>query len=125
MDKLKYNHFNDVSNNYIINDIENLYDEDDHLYSNTLCNNLCLYFSKCCKFCLIMNLYLNLSIKRGKIRALNKNKYQQENPDNIIKFLYCRIKCIDNLVKNLGCKKLCCCCNDDISGVPVYFCCDC
>lgn len=104
-------------------DIENsIYNEDDNLYNNTFCNNICLYFSNICKFCLIMNLYLNLSIKRAKIRSLKK---RLEN-DNLAKFHFscCRIKCFNYLTKKLGCNNDSCCVKDN-SDNTIYYCCDC
>ena len=46
-----------------------IYNEDELLYGQSWFNNLCLYFSNICHFCLVMNLYLSLAIKRSKFRV--------------------------------------------------------
>ena len=126
---------------------QQIYNEDDYLYSSNWCNNICLYFSNICHFCLVMNLYLSLAIKRSKFRSLKRNyerrgkkKKKEEDGeenkeeddenkemDDLIRFLCCRCKAFDWLVKRGQCQNACCCSlPDEESGTTVvYYCCDC
>ena len=42
---------------------------DDYCINNFF-NNFCLFFSNFCRFCLIMKLYLSLTLKSNKVRNL-------------------------------------------------------
>jgi hypothetical protein len=109
------------------NSSKQIFDEDDYLYGTSWCNNLCLYFSSMCHFCLIMNLYLSLAIKRSKFRILKK-KYQNEQcqKDDNLRFLCCRCKAFDQFVEWWGVQSTCCCSSPPgDSPDVVYFCCDC
>ena len=104
-----------------------VYNEDDIVYTSSCFNNLCLYFSNICHFCLVMNLYLNLAIKRSKFRSLKK---QLESEDNEIlettEFLCCRCKAFDQFVEWGGCQGVCCCSSkENQTTEQVYYCCDC
>ena len=105
MDNLK-NSIDKISKNRNkLHDIEkfeiehDIYNDDDDIYNNTFCNNICLYFSNVCKFCLVMNLYLNLSIKQAKLKSLRKKIKHKNNKHN---------SCC-NLVKNMYCIDTICC----------------
>lgn len=141
----------DLSENYIdclekrIDDhkykSDQIYNEDYFLNSSNCFNNICLYFSNLCHFCLIMNLYLSLTIKRLKFRSLkrtydkngnNKNlkAANEENDEigNIIRFLCCRCKLFDCFVRTFNCQDICCCSlpeNEEQNSTIVYYCCDC
>lgn len=104
-----------------------VYNEDEMLYTSSCFNNFCLYFSNMCHFCLVMNLYLNLAIKRSKFRSLKK---QLENENNEMlettEFLCCRCKCFDQLVEWGGCQGVCCCSSKQNQNTQqVYYCWDC
>lgn len=104
-----------------------MYNEDDLLYGTSWCNNICLYFSNICHFCLVMNLYLSLAIKRSKFRSLKKKQLDkpQQHDDNL-KFSCCRCKAFDQMVESKHCQNICCCSNEENENVEVvYFCCDC
>lgn len=102
-----------------------IYNEDELLFGTSWCNNLCLYFSNICHFCLIMNLYLSLAVKRAKFRVLKRRHKQeiedQQEIEEQLKFSCCRCKLIDQFIEYWFPKK-----NQkkEIHEV-VYFCCDC
>lgn len=120
---------------------QQIYNEDDFLYSSNWCNNLCLYFSNLCHFCLVMNLYLSLAIKRSKFRSLKRKydsksdkkrgveekKENEDSEDELIRFLCCRCKAFDWIVQKLKCQNACCCSlHDEEKGTTIiYYCCDC
>ena len=104
-----------------------IYNEDEFLYGTSWCNNVCLYFSNICHFCLVMNLYLSLAIKRSKFRMLKKKQHDtpHQEEDNL-KFLCCRCKAFDQLMEWGHCNNICCCSAPDTeNNEVVYFCCDC
>ena len=106
-----------------------VYNDDEILYQNTCFNNLCLYFSSMCHFCLVMNLYLNLAIKRSKFQSLKKKLDNEgsENTENM-EFLCCRFRAFDAFMKMIGCQGICCCSsknNKEIQIQEIYYCCDC
>tara|TARA_Y100000816_G_C26083082_1_gene571131 strand:+ start:544 stop:1773 length:1230 start_codon:yes stop_codon:yes gene_type:complete len=104
-----------------------LYNDDEILYHSTWINNLCLYFSSMCNFCLIMNLYLNLAIKRSKFQSLKKKLDNEgnENTENM-EFLCCRFRAFDAFMKKIGCSGVCCCSREHNKEIQeIYYCCDC
>ena len=105
-----------------------IYNEDEFLYGNSWFNNLCLYFSLSCHFCLVMNLYLSLAIKRSKFRSLKK-RFDSENQknDEELEFKCCRFRAFDQFVDFWKCQHICCCSNEqnDISNNTIYYCCEC
>ena len=103
------------------------YHDDDIMYTSSWFNNVCLYFSNICHFCLVMNLYLNLAIKRSKFRSLKKRiENEDQERMEIMEFLCCRCKAFDQLVEWWGCQGVCCCSSTSkINTQPVYYCCDC
>ncbi len=103
---------------------KHIYNEDEFLYGSSWCNNICLYFSLSCHFCLVMNLYLSLAMKRSKFRSL-KRKYDREYVDkeDQLRFLCCKFKAFDQLVRWCTCKE-----TTDVPEDPpniVYCCCEC
>jgi hypothetical protein len=126
---------NDISNSDISNEIQSLqqnivrskqaniqiYNEDEFLYGSSWCNNICLYFSNSCHFCLVMNLYLSLAIKRAKFRAL-KTKFdkEQKNKEEPLEYVCCHCKGVDSMLEWCCYKK-----EDEENQNVVYFCCDC
>ena len=95
--------------------------KDEFLYGSSWCNNICLYFSNSCHFCLVMNLYLSLAIKRAKFRAL-KTKFdkEQKNKEEPLEYVCCHCKGVDSMLEWCGYKK-----EDEENQNVVYFCCDC
>lgn len=98
-----------------------IYNEDEFLYGSSWCNNICLYFSNSCHFCLVMNLYLSLAIKRAKFRAL-KTRFdkEQQTTEESLEYVCCHCRGFDSMLEWCGYKKE----NEDNQNV-VYFCCDC
>lgn len=103
-----------------------IYNEDELLYGQSWFNNLCLYFSNICHFCLVMNLYLSLAIKRSKFRVL-KRKFEQDKDEDELTFKCCRCRCLDELINNSHLKNWFCFKKneeEDIENI-VYICCEC
>ena len=95
-----YKNENDYENvSRKIKDTKQIYNEDELLYGTSWMNNLCLYFSNMCHFCLVMNLYLSLAIKRSKFRIL-KRKYSQDQDENSLEFKCCRCKYLDQCIEH-------------------------
>lgn len=62
-----------------------MHDDNDQTYENNFFNNLCLFFSNFCRFCLIMKLYFSLSSRTRKIRRHQKDikgMYDMESYDS-------------------------------------------
>jgi len=105
-----------------------IYNEDEFLYGNSWFNNLCLYFSLSCHFCLVMNLYLSLAIKRSKFRSLKKRfDLESQTNEEVLQFKCCRFRAFDEFVDFWNCQKICCCSNEqvDMSNNTIYYCCEC
>lgn len=105
-----------------------IYNEDEFLYGNSWFNNLCLYFSLSCHFCLVMNLYLSLAIKRSKFRSLKKRfDLESQTNEEVLQFKCCRFRAFDEFVDFWNCQKICCCSNEqiDVSNNTIYYCCEC
>ena len=84
-----------------------MHDDNDQTYENNFFNNLCLFFSNFCRFCLIMKLYFSLSSRTRKIRRHQKDikgMYDMESYDS---------QFMDNMEKSPSCCKKyfsdCCC----------------
>ena len=111
-----------------------IFNYEDNLYNNNFCNNICLYFSNICHFCLIMNLYLSIAFKRIKLSNIHKNidseKYKSKDKDKDkekAKFRCCKCTLFNNFVETFGCTKCSSCCmekNKDEEENIVY-CFDC
>lgn len=84
-----------------------MHDDNDKTYENNFFNNLCLFFSNFCRFCLIMKLYFSLSSRTRKIRRHQKDikgMYDMESYDSVF---------MNNMEKGPSCCKKyfsdCCC----------------
>lgn len=83
-----------------------IYNEDEFLYGTSWCNNICLYFSISCHFCLVMNLYLSLAIKRSKFRSLKKRYYSENDEEETLRILCCKFRAFDQVVAWIRCKQM-------------------
>ena len=104
-----------------------IYNEDEFLYGNSWFNNFCLYFSLSCHFCLVMNLYLSLAIKRSKFRSLKRRfENEQNSKEDALIFKCCRFRAFDQFVEFWGCHNWCCCSNKESESTnTIYYCCEC
>jgi len=71
-------------------------EDTEHVYGNNFCNNLCLYFSYICHFCLIMQLYYFLDSHRRKERENKKTAPS-----------VCSVKSTGDFIDD----NVCCCCH--------------
>lgn len=103
-----------------------VYDDDEILYNGSWFNNLCLYFSGMCHFCLIMNLYFNLTIKRAKFQSLKKKLDEDLNESSEkIEFLCCHCEMLDVCLDMCNMESLCCFKKPKQGVQQIYYCCDC
>ena len=75
--------------------------ENQYVYGNNFCNNLCLYFSYFCHFCLVMQLYYFLDSHQRKTR--NEEERQRREQATYKNNKICSIH-------DLNDKSYCCCC---------------